>query len=162
MDFTWILIAATFAITLFLGYVRMKDLFKHRALLKTVAEKEKLIETIKRPGQKVTFFIFVGATLIFGVLAFFTPDPATSLAYIAVFIVLGYTEWDNVKTIETISVFERSVVFGTNEYRIKSIRAITASGRKSMRVAMLDGTGSIVPNDVGEKLLALIKARKAK
>lgn len=162
MDYTWILIAATFAITLFLAYLRMKDLMKHRALLKTVLEREKLVEAIKRPGQKTALYLFGVATIVFAVLTFFTPEPATSIAYIAVFVILTYTEWDNVKTIEKIHIFEKCVVYGVSEFRIKSIRTVNPSGKKNKVVMMLDGTSAVVPSDVGDKLVELQKARKAK
>lgn len=162
MDYTWYIIAATFAITLFLGYIRFNDYRKHTALVKQVSEKEKLVETIKRKGQRLTFYLFAFATVLFAALAFFTPEPLQSLAYIGVFIILAGTEWVNVLTVETMSVFERTLVYSIFEIRIKSIRTLSASGKRNITVAMLDGTSALVPGDVGEKLQSLQKARKAK
>lgn len=162
MDYTWLIIAATFAITLFLGYIRFNDYRKHVKLVKQVSEKEKLVETIKRKGQRLSFYLFVFATVLFGILAFFTPQPLQSMAYIGVFILLAATEWINVKTVENVSVFERTLIYSIFEIRIKSIRSLSASGKRSVTVAMLDGSSALVPSEVGEKLQNLQKARKAK
>lgn len=160
------MIIITIAISLFLAYIKVVDLMKHRKVMKSVSDKDVLVDTVKRKGQRVMFFMFIGATLVFVVILIFYSALLASfnenLAYVFVFLILSFSEWCNFKTIENIHVFEKTVVFSTFEIRIKSIRSILPSGKKNSNVMMLDGTSSFVPNEVAAKLTALQKARKAK
>ena len=163
MDTTWILVIATLGITFFLTYVRIKDYLAHRKLLASVTEKEKLTEKIKRPGQRLTLYLFGAATIIFGIMTVLAPtDLWTNLSYITIFVILCLSEVISILTQETLFVFDKTVVYAVTEFKIRNIRTMAASGKRNTSIAMMDGSHSVVPNDVGEKLTALMKARKAK
>ncbi len=163
---TMIMLIFIVAISLFLTYIKVNDLLKYKKVLKGVAERDVLVETVKRKGQQFAFYMFVVATVVFAfILIFFSSFLASvteNATYVVVFAILAASEWCNYKTIDSISVFEKTVVYSVYEFRIKSIRTINASGKKNSTVIMLDGTSSLVPNDVAAKLTALQKARKAK
>lgn len=156
----------TLAISIFLAYIKINDYLKYIKLLKEVAEKDVLVETVKRKGQRKMFYAFVGLTIGFSVILIFFSSVLGSLyenmTYVVVFTILSVSEWCNYKTVDTLSIFEKNVVYSISEIRVKSIRTIVANGKKNSNVVMLDGTTKLVPNDVAAKLTALQKARKAK
>ncbi len=158
----YIISALTLAIAGFLTFVRYKDLNKHKIVLADVSNRDKLVENIKVKGTKMAFYLFIGATVVFIGMAFFNSDLIQSITYVFVFAVMSFSEWLNVKTIETVSVFEKAVVYSSFDFRIKSIRSITPTGKRNMTVAMMDGKSHTIPNAVGDILNRLQKARKSK
>ena len=163
---TTIMLIITLAISIFLAYIKINDYLKYKKLLKEVAEKDVLVETVKRKGQRKMFYAFIGLTIGFSVILIFFSSVLGSLyenmTYVVVFAILSVSEWCNYKTVDTLSIFEKNVVYSISEIRVKSIRTIVANGKKNSNVVMLDGTNKLVPNDVAAKLTALQKARKAK
>jgi len=163
---TTIMLIITLAISIFLAYIKINDYLKYKKLLKEVAEKDVLVETLKRKGQRKMFYAFVGLTIGFSVILIFFSSVLGSLyenvTYVVVFTILSVSEWCNYKTVDTLSIFEKNVVYSISEIRVKSIRSIVSNGKKNSNVVMLDGTTKLVPNDVAAKLTALQKARKAK
>jgi hypothetical protein len=163
---TTIMLIITLAISIFLAYIKINDYLKYKKLLKEVSEKDVLVETVKRKGQRKMFYAFIGLTVGFSVILIFFSSVLGSfnenLTYVIVFAILSVSEWCNYKTVDTLSIFEKNVVYSISEIRVKSIRTIVANGKKNSNVVMLDGTNKLVPNDVAAKLTALQKARKAK
>jgi hypothetical protein len=163
---TTIMLIITLAISIFLAYIKINDYLKYKKLLKEVSGKDVLVETVKRKGQRKMFYAFIGLTVGFLVILIFFSSVLGSfyenITYVVVFAILSVSEWCNYKTVDTLSIFEKNVVYSISEIRVKSIRTIVANGKKNANVVMLDGTNKLVPNDVAAKLTALQKARKAK
>jgi len=163
---TTIMLIITLAISIFLAYIKINDYLKYKKLLKEVGEKDVLVETVKRKGQRKMFYAFIGLTVGFSIILIFFSSVLGSfnenMTYVIVFAILSVSEWCNYKTVDTLSIFEKNVVYSISEIRVKSIRTIIANGKKNANVVMLDGTTKLVPNDVAAKLTALQKARKAK
>jgi hypothetical protein len=142
--------------------IRYRDYLKHKKVLQEVTEKSTLFEVITLRGTKVMLYLFVGITIAFTVMAFFYNNYIQSVTYIFVFILMGISEWINILTVGRVSVFDRAAVYGSYAIRLKSIRTVVPQGKKNMRISMLDNTSFTVPNEVGEKMIELLKTRKAK
>jgi hypothetical protein len=158
----YIVSGLTLVIAGFLTYVRYKDYKKHQVVLMDVSNRDKLVELVKLKGAKMAFYLFIGGTVLFIAMAFFYPDVIQGISYVLVFALMSLSEWLNVKTVETVSVFEKAVVYSNFDIRIKSIRSITSSGKRNSVVAMMDGKSFTIPQSVGEILNRLQKARKVK
>lgn len=142
--------------------IRYRDYLKHKKVLQEVTEKSTLYEVVTLRGTKVMLYLFVGITIAFTVMAFFYTNYIQSATYIFVFILMGISEWINILTVGRVSVFDRAAVYGSYSIRLKSIRTVVPQGKKNMRIFMLDNTSFNVPNEVGEKMIELLKTRKAK
>jgi hypothetical protein len=142
--------------------IRYRDYLKHKKVLQEVSEKSTLFEVVTLRGTKIMLYLFVGITLAFTVMAFFYNNYIQSATYIFVFILMGISEWINILTVGRVSVFDRAAVYGSYSIRLKSIRTVVPQGKKNMRISMLDNTSFTVPNEVGEKMIEILKTRKAK
>jgi len=142
--------------------IRYRDYSKHKKVLQEVSEKSTLFEVVTLRGTKVMLYLFVGITIAFIVMAFFYTNYIQSATYILVFILMGISEWINILTIGRVSVFDRAAVYGSYSIRLKSIRTVNPQGKRNMRIFMLDNTSFTVPNEVGQKMIEILKTRKAK
>ncbi len=158
----YIISGLTLVIAGFLTFVRFRDFKKHKIVLAEAINRDKLVENIRIKGAKSALYLFMGATVLFIGMAFFYTDIIQSITYILVFAIMSFSEWLNVKTIETVSVFEKTVIYSNFDFRIKSIRSITPAGKRNVTVAMMDGKSHTIPNTIGEIINRLQKARKSK
>lgn len=142
--------------------IRFRDYSKHKKVLLEVSEKSTLFEVVTLKGTRIMFYLFIGIIIAFSIMAFFYTNYLQSVTYILVFILMAISEWINILTIGRVSVFDRAAVYGSYSIRLKSIRTVVPQGRKNMRISMLDNTSYTVPNEVGEKMIDILKTRKAK
>lgn len=157
-----ILSLLTVVVAGFVLFMRIKDYRKFKTILGEVTQKDTLVERFKLKGTRSALYLFGVATIVFGIMAFFNTDLFQGLTYIGVFAIMTFSEWINVQTVEFVHVFEKTVVYSGQDFRIKSIRAVSPATRRMVSVAMLDGKTHSVPVSVGDKLSELLKNRKAK
>jgi hypothetical protein len=131
-------------------------------VLKEVTEKSTLFEVVTLKGTRIMLYLFIGIVIAFSIMSFFYTNYLQNGTYILVFILMGISEWINILTVGRVSVFDRAAVYGSYAIRLKSIRTVVPQGKKNMRIFMLDNTSFNVPNEVGEKMIEILKTRKAK
>jgi len=158
----YILYGFTILVAGLMVVIRYRDYSKHKKVLNEVSEKSTLIEVVTLKGTKIMLYLFVGIVIAFSIMTFFYPNYLQSATYILVFILMGISEWINILTIGRVFVFDRAAVYGSYSIRLKSIRTVNPQGKKNMRISMLDNTSYNVPNEVGEKMIEILKTRKAK
>lgn len=142
--------------------IRYRDYSKHKKVIAEASSKAPLVQVIRLKGTRFMLYLFIAIIVLFSVLAFFNSNILQSVTYIIVFIFMLISEWFNIMTVDHVSVFEKSIVYGSFNIRLKSIRSIQASGKKNMGISMLDTSSFTVPNEVGEKILQLQKSHKSK